>query len=146
MNNKYNKLTSYCSRVFTVSFELLCCCHDFHFDFKKLVTVGARNHVRINISWCSVCVCVCVCVRVCLYSFTVKASSVYNDVLEMLERYGSTILCCEYYTRSFCQVPSPPFLKMSYFTFKDEIPAADELERKRYDILPLRKMIYIDMG
>ena len=36
-----------------------------------------------------VCVCararVCVCVCVCLYSFTVKASSVCNDIRDILE-------------------------------------------------------------
>ena len=37
-----------------------------------------------------VCVCVCVCVfvcvvRVCLYSFTVKVSSVCDDVWDILE-------------------------------------------------------------
>ena len=42
------------------------------------------------------------------------------------------------------------FPKMSYFTFKDETPAADKLERKRYHILRIyctsEKMIYIDIG
>ena len=44
------------------------------------------------------------------------------------------------------QVPSSPFLKMSYFTSKDETPAAVKLERKRYDTLHQRNMIYIDIG
>ena len=44
------------------------------------------------------------------------------------------------------QVPSSPFLKMSYFTSKDETPAAVKLERKRHDILHQRNMIYIDIG
>ena len=33
----------------------------------------------------SVCMCVCVCVFVCLYYFTVKASSVCNDVWDIHE-------------------------------------------------------------
>ena len=33
----------------------------------------------------SVCMCVCVCVFVCLYYFTVKASSVCNDVWDIPE-------------------------------------------------------------
>ena len=31
------------------------------------------------------CVCVCLCMCVCLYSFTVKAVSVCNDVWDILE-------------------------------------------------------------
>ena len=38
------------------------------------------------------------------------------------------------------------FLKMSYFTSKDETPGAVKLERKRHDILHQRNMIYIDIG
>ena len=38
------------------------------------------------------------------------------------------------------------FLKMSYFTSKDETPGAAKLERKRHDILHQRNMIYIDIG
>ena len=42
--------------------------------------------------------------------------------------YRSTILCCENYSRYFCQVPSSLFIKMSYFTSRDE----NRLETKRY--------------
>ena len=42
-----------------------------------------------------VCVCV-VCVCMCLYSFTLVASSDCNNIRDILEMYGSTILCCEY--------------------------------------------------
>ena len=58
--------------------------------------------------------------------------SVCNDVWDILEDtdYRSTNMCCEYYSRCFCQVPSSPFLKMSYFTSKDETPPADKLEIK----------------
>ena len=35
---------------------------------------------------------------------------------------------------------------MSYFTSKDETPALRQLERKRYNILLRKKMIYIDIG
>ena len=45
-----------------------------------------------------------------------------------------------------CQVPSFPFLKLSYFKSKDETPARRKLERKRYDTWFLEKMIYIDVG
>ena len=56
------------------------------------------------------------------------------------------MLCCEYHSRCFCQVPSSPFLKMSNFTPKEETPPRRKLERKRYDILFRKKMIYIDLG
>ena len=35
---------------------------------------------------------------------------------------------------------------MSYFIFKDETPADQQLQRKRYDILLCEKIIYIDRG
>ena len=35
------------------------------------------------------------------------------------------MLCCEYHSRCFYQVPSSPFLKMSYFTSKGETPEHD---------------------
>ena len=68
----------------------------------------------LNKCVCCVCVCVCVCVcmcmcvcvcvsmyvcvhvHVCLCYFTLVASSVSNDACDILEMYGSTILCCEY--------------------------------------------------
>ena len=56
------------------------------------------------------------------------------------------IICCEYHSRGFCQVPSYPFLNMSYFTSKDEIPARRKLEAKRHDTWLREKMIYIDIG
>ena len=78
-----------------------------------------KNFYRSKLA--TVCVCVCVCV--CLYSFTVMASSVCNDVWDILEEYESTILRCEYHSSCSCQVPSSPFLKISIFTSKDETPA-----------------------
>ena len=62
--------------------------------------------------------------------------------------YGSTILCCEYFSRCFCQVPSSSILKKSYFTsLKTKLQDADKLERKGHDILTTcEKMIYIDIG
>ena len=35
------------------------------------------------------------------------------------------MLCCEYHSRCFYQVPSSPFLKMPYFTSKGETPEHD---------------------
>ena len=98
---------------------------------------------------------------VCLYSFTVKACFICSNVLGIpVGMYGSLILRCEYYAVCFCQVPSSPYLKMSYFTSKvpsslylkmsyfsskDENSSKHKLEKKQYDVLQAwKKMIYID--
>ena len=62
-----------------------------------------------------------------------------QDVRDILERYGSTILCCEYLSGCFYQVHSSPYLKMSYFTSKDENSSHHKLERKRWYIDGQRK-------
>ena len=97
-----------------------------------------------------VCVyqCVCVCVCVCVFIFLHREGFFrLQDVQDILERYGSTILCCEYLFGCFCQVALSPYLKMSYFTSKDENSSHHNLERKRYDILiASEKMIYLDIG
>ena len=88
-------------------------------------------------------VCVCVHARACVYfySFTVKGFSVCNDVWDILEGMDqrscvmNVILAASV---KFFQVLSSSFLKMSYFTLKDETAAADKLERKRYDVLVQR--------
>ena len=66
---------------------------------------------------CVVCVCVCVCV--CFFTCTCVFILFHReglfrlqDVWDILEGYGSTMLCCEYHSRCFCQVPSSRYLKM----------------------------------
>ena len=89
----------------------------------------------------SLCVCVCVCVCVCARALILFHRGGFfwlQDVLDILQGYGSTMLCCEYHPRCFCQVPSSPFLNMSYFNSKDKSPARRKLERK--------KVMYIDKG
>ena len=54
--------------------------------------------------------------------------------------------CCEYHTRCLCQVPSSPFLKMIYFTSKNETPACQQLEEKQCDIWFHENMINVDVG
>ena len=78
-----------------------------------------------------VCVRVYVCVFLPFYSkgfFRLQLCLGYTWV------YGSTILCCEYCSRCFRQVPSSSFLQK-----------VNKLERKRYDICLYEKMIYIDI-
>ena len=76
--------------------------------------------------WLSVCMCVCVCVCVCLcvYAFILfhrKSFFLCTNFLDILERDGSAILCCDCYIRLFYHVPSSPFLRMSYFTSKAKL-------------------------
>ena len=95
-----------------------------------------------------VCVYMRVYVFMCVFILFHREGFLYQqDVWDMLEGYGSTILCCEYHFRWFCQVSSSLFLKMSYLTSKNKTPA--------YDIYCLRKKeiyiyiyiyIYIDIG
>ena len=83
-----------------------------------------------------VCVCVCACVRACvLILFHHKSFFRLQRCLGHTSGYGSTILCFEYHAGCFCQVPSFLYLKMSYFTSKDENSSKHKLGRKRYNIL-----------
>ena len=88
----------------------------------------------LSLSLC-LCVCVCVCVCTCVFILFHRAGFL------RLECYGSTMQCCGHYFMRFCQVLSSPFLKMSYFTSKDETPACGQLESKRCDIWFPKKMI-----
>ena len=93
----------------------------------------------------------CVCARacVCLYSSTVKASSYCERSGTYLRGTGQRCYV-EYHSRCSCQVPSSPFLKMSYVsppkTPKYKNPSEHKLERKRYDIWFRKNTIYIDIG
>ena len=74
-----------------------------------------------------VCVCVCVCVYVCVFIlFHRKGFFRLQRCLGHTWGYGSTILCCKYFSRSFCQAPSCTFLEISYFISKDKTPARQE--------------------
>ena len=64
-------------------------------------------------------VCVCVCVFILFYR---EGFFRLQDVWDTREGYRSAMLCFEYHTRCFCQVPPSPYLKMSYFSSKDETP------------------------
>ena len=52
----------------------------------------------------SVCVCVCVCVYVCVYTLPPVGFFRLHDVRDILEKFGLTIFCCEYFID--CFVPS----------------------------------------
>ena len=93
----------------------------------------------------NMCVCVCVCVCVCLYLSTVKASSVYNDVMDILggadQRY-----CVE----GIILDTSGKFLHLSFWIYHISTPKSKfrpihKTDRKRYDICVHEKMIYIDI-
>ena len=85
-----------------------------------------------------------VCVR--LYSFTVKASSDCK-MSETYLRGTDQRTCVVNISRVLLSSSSSRYLKMSYFTSKDENSSQHKLERKRHDILtPSEKIIYIDIG
>ena len=70
------------------------------------------------------CLCVCVCMFVCVFILFYREPSFnLQDFSDILQGYGSTMLCCEYHSRCFCQVPSSTYLKMSYVTSKDKTSA-----------------------
>ena len=97
------------------------------------------SHFSIN----NVCVCVCVCVSMCILEGFFRM----QDVSDIVEGHGPMNLCCEYSAGCSCQRPSSPYLKMPYFTSKNENSSEHKLERKRSDILgTCKKMIYIDIG
>ena len=61
--------------------------------------------------------------------------------------HRSTILCCEYQMTALCQVRSSPYLKMSYFTSKDENSNRSITGENTIWYNTLReKIIYIDIG
>ena len=115
----------YCKKNFRTEFI-----EHRRFEFtKSLLTGFARARARV-------CVCVCVCVCVFIF-FHRKVFFRLQDVQDKFERLRSTILCCEYLSGCFCQVPSSPYPKMSYFTFKDENSSLEHTgeKAKRYNVL-----------
>ena len=99
---------------------------------KRIKVTNTTRNIKTNC--CSVCVFIL---------FHPKDSFSLQRCQGHTWGYESTILCCEYYSRCFCQVPSSPFLKVSYFTSKEESPAPDKLERKQYAMLQPVKGLYI---
>ena len=114
-----------------------------------LISFQFCNQVFADFVGVYMCLCVCVCVFILFHRkdlFRLQWCLGRCKGLFGLRRYlghtwgyGSTILCCEYYSRCFFQVSSSSFLNMSCFTSKDETPSADKLETKRYNILHQRK-------
>ena len=70
-----------------------------------------------------------------------------QDVWDILEWYGSTMLCCEYHFRFFCQVSSSSFPKMFNISLpKAKLDQTEKLERNDVIYLPHKKMIHSDIG
>ena len=126
--------------------------HAFLYLESPLINESTNNTVCMflfvfNLDICCWCVCVCGWMGGWVFIFFHHEGFWVQDVREIFETYGSTILCCEYLSRCFCQVRSSLYLKMSYFTPKAKLQPADQLERKRYDIFRAReKIIYVDIG
>ena len=107
-----------------------------YFQGKKIAVDGCRAYDVNNF------VCVCVCVYI-LPPWRLFPSA---RCPRHTWGHGSTILCCEYQLTALCQVPSSPYLKMSYFTSKDENSSRSISGEKTiwYNTL-CEKMIYIDI-
>ena len=89
----------------------------------------------------SLSVCVCVCVFIFFHGGLTASCPRHTWEVQVND------LVLWIFSWSFCQVPSFSYLKMSYFTSKDETTSQHKLERKWCDILMAsEKMIYIDIG
>ena len=108
---------------------MLCC--EYH----------SRCFCKIQETCVSVCVCVCVYVCVCKLIYC-GCFFRLQDVWDIHKSYGSTMLCCEYHSRCFCQLPSSPFLKMSYISPPKTKTREHKLER-RLNYIWFRKRWYI---
>ena len=80
------------------------------------VSIGNTSRSKLPVLHTFVCVCVCVCVYILPQWRLLRSAKCPRHT----SGYGSTIFCCEYLLTALCQVPSSPYLKMSYFTSKDE--------------------------
>ena len=67
-----------------------------------------------------VCVCVCVCFCVSVYTLPPVGFFRLHEVFDIREKFRSMIFRFDYQLTALCQVPSSPYLKMPYFTSKDE--------------------------
>ena len=94
-----------------------------------------------------VCVCVCVCVYVCVHVFILLPWWLLLSGRCLKHTSGARIkdLGLWIVIWCFCQAPSSPYRKMSYFTFKDENSSQHELERKRYNIYCWYKETYTNI-
>ena len=88
-----------------------------------------------------VCLCVCVYVCVCKLIYC-ECFFRLQDVWDIHKSYGSTMLCCEYHSRCFCQIPSYPFLKMSYIS-PPKTKTREHKMKRRLNYIWFRKRWYI---
>ena len=100
-----------------------------------------RSLLQVDTINLSLCVCVFI-------FFHHEGFFWLKDVEDMLERYGPMILCCEYSSGCFCQVPLSLFLNLSYFTSKDVTLARRKTVEKIlwYTVLLQKDDIHIIIG
>ena len=100
-------------------------------NIAKYLRAALSKNICEQLLVCGVCVC--------SYSSTVKASSDCKTSETYLE--GTDRQCyVEYHSRCFCQVPSSPFLKMSYIS----PPRTSTNWKESCDIWFRKKIIYIE--
>ena len=83
------------------------------------------------------CVCVraCVCVGVCVFILFHLVSSGCTMSLTYIRISDQRYFVVSISVTALRQVPSSPYLKMFYFTSKDEKSSPTLMERTRYDIM-----------
>ena len=95
------------------------------FWWKQIASCELLEYTAIGVAacvcmWVRACVRVCVCVCVCVFiPFHLLVSSGCTTSVTCV-RYSDQRSFVVSITRGFCQVPSSPFLSLSYFTSKDE--------------------------
>ena len=95
-----------------------------------------------------VCVCACACMHVCVCVFILFHHKGFFRLQQCLGHnwgYGSTTLCCEYYIRCFCQVPSSPSLKCQISPPKTKFQQPTNWNENDMIYCSRQKMIYIDI-
>ena len=86
---------------------------------------------------------VCVCVFILFYR---EGFFRLQDVWDILERYGSTMLCWVLFQVLLLNYFISVSKNVINIASKDEDSSEHKLEKKRYDIWFRKKMIYIDIG
>ena len=103
-----------------------------------VVFVVSKNFVEFEVAFntddlaASVCVCEFIL-------FHLLVSSGCTTSLTYVRSSDQRSFVVSISVTALCQVPSSPYLKMSYFNSKDENSSPTLLERKRYDIMCANK-------
>ena len=105
-----------------------------------------RNNCSVRLIYLATCTtddCVCVCVFILFHLLVSSDCKTSVTYLRCSDQRSFVVSIA----RGFCQVPSSPYLKMSYFTFKDENSSPLHTgEKTIWYIGVSKKIIYVDVG